>query len=376
MSNFQDINLKQVVPALGVGIVVGAGGVYLMSRLRSKDSETNRQLKVVVASVAELKREWRDFKATLELEQQREREERAQRRNRSPWRRGRNSRSAATTSGSEDEFEEAYEDLNNPEYLMYTTPPDPLLYKDPVGAEAEGEDPATKLIKEADELFVGSYDDMHTSLTLMEREAPKYPNNAQVLWRLAKAKVLVGEVVKSQGDEERQKELVYSAREDAQKAVELDDSDAEAHKYYSITQGIISDWVPLSEAMSIGKLFKFHLERALELKPNDAYISHLYGRFIFTLANMGWVQRKAVVTMYGLTEPVSMDTALKWFLKAESLEPGFSNCNPFYMAECYIQKGETEKVAELLEKAITFQGNSVEEVELRDKARDMLENYQ
>ncbi|PIK62658.1 putative regulator of microtubule dynamics protein 1 [Apostichopus japonicus] len=306
MSEFQQggIDIKQIVSAIGIGFVVGAGGILLIKRLtREDETETHRLLQKVVLNVSELRKEWQQFKQQLQEEKEQQLlqvQERESRRSKSPWRRS--YRSAPTTSGSEDEFEEAHEDI------------------------------------------------LHQNTS----------HDAQVLWRLAKAKVLVGEIVNSQGDGERQKELVYSARDDAEKAVGLDEFDAEAHKYYSITQGIISDWVPLSEAMGIGKLFKFHLEKALELKPTDAYISHLYGRFIYTLANMGWVQRKAVVTMYGLTEPVSLDTALKWFKKAESLEPGFSNCNPFYMAECYIKKGETDPVAELLEKSITFQGNSVE----------------
>lgn len=121
MSEFQQggIDIKQIVSAIGIGFVVGAGGILLIKRLtREDETETHRLLQKVVLNVSELRKEWQQFKQQLQEEKEQQLlqvQERESRRSKSPWRRS--YRSAPTTSGSEDEFEEAHEDISPPEYL-------------------------------------------------------------------------------------------------------------------------------------------------------------------------------------------------------------------------------------------------------------------
>jgi regulator of microtubule dynamics protein 3 len=61
----------------------------------------------------------------------------------------------------------------------------------------------------------------------------------------------------------------------------LNDSNADCHKWYAITLGSSSDFLPIKDKIGNGFVFKKHLDRAIELRPDDAALYHLLGRFEF-----------------------------------------------------------------------------------------------
>ena len=59
------VQMKHVLPALGVGLVVGAGSAMIVHHLRnsgSRDENKSEQIERLLASIAELKQEWKEFK--------------------------------------------------------------------------------------------------------------------------------------------------------------------------------------------------------------------------------------------------------------------------------------------------------------------------
>ena len=67
----------------------------------------------------------------------------------------------------------------------------------------------------------------------------------------------------------------------AERAMKLDDNSADAHKWYAITQGSRGQFLKISERIQNGFIFKTHIDRAVELNPNDSTLHHLLGRFCF-----------------------------------------------------------------------------------------------
>ena len=51
------------------------------------------------------------------------------------------------------------------------------------------------------------------------------------------------------------------------------------------------------------------------------------------IANLGWLQRRAAISIYGMSSSLSVDDALAWFEKAEELDSTFTNMNPFSIAK-------------------------------------------
>ncbi len=54
--------MKHVLPALGVGLVVGAGSAIIVHHLRAGRDHRRDQIEKLLTSIDELKKEWTEFK--------------------------------------------------------------------------------------------------------------------------------------------------------------------------------------------------------------------------------------------------------------------------------------------------------------------------
>jgi len=70
----------------------------------------------------------------------------------------------------------------------------------------------------------------------------------------------------------------------AQKALELDETSGNCHKWYAIHVGLKSDFLQTTEKLQNGLLFFKHLNRALELMPEDHSLFHLRARFSYAVS--------------------------------------------------------------------------------------------
>lgn len=98
----------------------------------------------------------------------------------------------------------------------------------------------------------------------------------------------------------------------AERALEADDGNAEAHKWfvrlyrflavefpndislsrYAISLGGTSDYVKVAEKIKNGIKFKEHVDIALRLNPSDPVLHHLLGRFSYEVSTLSWIERK------------------------------------------------------------------------------------
>jgi hypothetical protein len=65
----------------------------------------------------------------------------------------------------------------------------------------------------------------------------------------------------------------------AEQALTLDESHAEAHKWFAVTVGSRGEFLGVNERIEAGSLFKKHVDKALALQPRDPYLHYLLGRF-------------------------------------------------------------------------------------------------
>ena len=63
------------------------------------------------------------------------------------------------------------------------------------------------------------------------------------------------------------------------KALDIDDHNAEAHKWFAIVIGSRGEYLGIKEKILDGFEFKKHIDRASELSPQDHTIRHLLGRY-------------------------------------------------------------------------------------------------
>lgn len=75
----------------------------------------------------------------------------------------------------------------------------------------------------------------------------------------------------------------------------LDVQNADLHKWCAILVGLNGDFLPVAEKIKNGYRFKELVMGALEIRPNDADLHHLLGRFKYEVASLSWIERKVHV---------------------------------------------------------------------------------
>ncbi|XP_022101310.1 regulator of microtubule dynamics protein 3-like [Acanthaster planci] len=359
---FSNLHFKEILPALGVGIAVGVSGAVMSYRLRSQTTLTSvgARLDKLAEAIAGLQREWREVRETLKAQGG------TLKRTNSGF------ISVHASSGDEDDdfFEEAYEG--------FTTPPEALLYKDAEeSVEFEGETnlELVAFLREIDKLFLGTDEEQETALSRLLARRLQYTHNVHFMWRLAKAHLLASDVATKNGDDTSKKKLIFEGKDYAFTAISIDETNADAHKWYSLLIGLATDYVSNQEKIKLGYDFKEHMLKALELRPGDPYLYNYYGRYIYEIATMSWILRKAAAAIYGEPPSGTIDEALENFLKAEELQPEFFSTNALYVGKCYLQKRDTKNAVEWFQKAIRIPGSSADELKSKEEAQLYLRKY-
>ena len=62
---------------------------------------------------------------------------------------------------------------------------------------------------------------------------------------------------------------------------------------------------------------KEHADKAHALNPEDGTVLHFLGRFSFTIASIGWVERKIAASFIASPPTATYEETLKFFLQAE-----------------------------------------------------------
>jgi len=204
-----------------------------------------------------------------------------------------------------------------------------------------------------------------------------YSENAQnyeYLWHLAYVTyVYMQTCVLS--DKAKHKELCFEAKDYAFAALALNDNDPDVHKYCSMTLGTANDYLSINEKIKNGHAMKHHLDEALKLRPNDSTLHHLYGRWAFNVAELGWLERKIAATLYSTPPVATYKEALDQFLEAERLNPDSWKENQLFIAICYDHLGQKEKSKEWLEMATRIPNLSPDDEAADKEIKRLLKKY-
>ncbi|CAO2604316.1 Regulator of microtubule dynamics protein 2 [Lemmus lemmus] len=88
--------------------------------------------------------------------------------------------------------------------------------------------------------------------------------------------------------------------------------------------------------------FQEHLDKAIQLLPEEPFLYYLKGRYCYTVSKLSWIEKKMAATLFGEIPSSTVHEALHNFLKAEELQPGYSVSNYMFVAKCYIDLGESQ----------------------------------
>lgn len=170
---------------------------------------------------------------------------------------------------------------------------------------------------------------------LLELDA-SHPNLAEVTVKVAQ---VASRMARQQHIPKAQKkELVLQAIEYAQKALEVDETHAEGHKWYGVSLCQLAE-LDYREQIRSAYVAKEHLEKAVLLAPKDPSCYYYLGMWYWEYASMRWHVRKLLSLFVDTPPDASYAQALHCFLKAETVQPRFYCRNAVMLGRCYLRIG-------------------------------------
>ncbi|NXW60968.1 RMD2 protein, partial [Eurystomus gularis] len=207
--------------------------------------------------------------------------------------------------------------------------------------KSEEEEELFNLLQQVDNLHKGSEDDKKEGFRLLLEKNDKYENCADFLWRLARA---YGDLFEMTTDAEEKRKYVTDVRTMTQTKLQQ----------FAIMCGYMSQFESVQNKIRNGYLFKEHLDKAIELKPQDPFLYYLNGRWCYSVAQLSWIEKKVAAALFGTPPTSTVEEALQNFLKAEEMHPGYSKCNYVYLAKCYKDLGQKNNALKYCDSALSI----------------------
>ncbi|XP_054841710.1 regulator of microtubule dynamics protein 1 isoform X2 [Eublepharis macularius] len=201
-------------------------------------------------------------------------------------------------------------------------------------------------------------------------EQHKSSENAQLLWRLARASRDLAQL--SQTSVEKKKSLTYEALAYAKKALEKDPSCFAVNKWYAICLSDVGDYEGIKKKIANAFVIKEHFQKAIELNPKDPTSLHLMGIWCYTFAEMPWYQSKIAAVLFSTPPSSTYDEALQYFQKAEDVEPNFYSKNLLFLGKTYMKLNNRKMALLWLTKAKERLAHTEEDKQVQKEALELL----
>lgn len=210
----------------------------------------------------------------------------------------------------------------------------------------------------------GSYEQ---ALDLLQQRREQQPADAEVLWRLSQTYVDLGEA--TSGD--AQAAYYEQAIEAAQAAVEADSQNAQAHVTLAVAAGRVALNSGTRRKVELSRSVKEHVDRALELDPENEMAYHVRGRWNYGVSDLNWIERAVVKTVYGGLPEASFEQAARDLEKAASL--GQRVVHHLELGRTYMKLGRDEEAREQLQYAIEMPPSDPMDPAYQEEARELLD---
>jgi tetratricopeptide (TPR) repeat protein len=194
------------------------------------------------------------------------------------------------------------------------------------------------------------------------------PNDYEILWRLSRTYVDIGEHLPNNTDAEKDKQLEFYEKsvDFAQKAIAANPNGAMGYTRKAIANGRIALFKGPFKAPGLVKQTKADCEKAISLNPLEATAYYVLGRahakvmerpgFVRWAAGLGWA---------------NIDDAIKNYEKSIELRPNFI----MYRLDCaraYVEKDEYGKAREHLMKIASLPKEDEDDDVFRKEALELL----
>ncbi|XP_049337478.1 regulator of microtubule dynamics protein 2 isoform X2 [Astyanax mexicanus] len=230
-------------------------------------------------------------------------------------------------------------------------------------------DELTALLQRADGLHKANDNKKKEGLSTLLEKKEEFEQKCQYLWRLTRAYADAHDLA---GDSQEKKKFAEKGKQVGAQAISVNPMCAESHQWYAIVCGLLSEYESVQNKIKNGYLFKDHLDKAIELKPQDPLSYYLLGRWCYAVAQCTWIERKIAATLFGEPPSATMQDALQNFLKAEELCPKYSKFNYVFLAKCYKDLGQKTQAKKMCDAAAALKTVTQEDEEAQKELDSLL----
>jgi len=225
-----------------------------------------------------------------------------------------------------------------------------------------------QLIAEGDNFSEKIFDNQK-ALDMFNEALSLSPNDYEILWRLSRTYVDIGEHLPDQTSAEKDKQLEFyeKSMDFAKKAIAVNPKGAMGYTREAIANGRIALYKGVFKAPGLVKQTKADCEKAISLDPLDATAYYVLGR-----AHAKVMEKPGFVRWAAGLDWASMDDAIMNYEKSIELRPSFI----MYRLDCaraYVEKDEFGKARTHLIKIASLPKEDEDDDVFRKEALELLD---
>jgi tetratricopeptide (TPR) repeat protein len=204
------------------------------------------------------------------------------------------------------------------------------------------------------------------ALAALERQQREHPARADVLWRLSRTRVDLGE----RAPAARQQAIYRAAMADAEAAVQADARNLQAYLALAIAAGRVALIAGNREKVELSRVVKDNVDRALTLDPRNDVALHVRGRWHYEVASQGVLVRAAARVVYGGLPRASYAEAARDFEQAIAVNDLIRH--RVELAKAYVKLHRKAEARTQLERALAMPATDADDPGYHQEARALL----
>ena len=228
-----------------------------------------------------------------------------------------------------------------------------------------GQAPQEQLVR-SDELQEA--DQLQANYDLLKELEKSHPSDPEVLWRIAQAHFDFSDNTQKKG---LIKKHILEGFEYAENALEIDDNNWGAHKWYGIMIGRKGEIEGIKQKIKNAYEVSDHVLRSIELNPNDDGNYHVMGRWNYDLDDLSWAMRKFASTFFATPPVGKFSDAKMYFSKAAELNPSDVR-NHLWLGKSHIKLKDRRSAMKALEACLAIDPKSESDRLIQKEARKLL----
>lgn len=210
------------------------------------------------------------------------------------------------------------------------------------------------------------------ALEMYEQILEQQPQNYSALWR---SSFLHSRIGNRQEEQDRKEAYFRQARRLAERALEVDSTDAQAHFVMAVAMGRMALISGARDRVAASRAIKRHADRALAIDSTHAGAWHVLGLWHYNVANLNFIERAAANTLFGgIPGDASNQKA------AEAVEKAIHYNDRYVLyyhdlAMIYDEMGERDKAIRACETALEKESLSPDDPNLKEECGSWLRDW-